>query len=639
MSFLAYLAALALTALFVLPLAFGVRSVRRRVLPKWSGPPAWLVDIVAWLSAVVVLSEILGSLGLFRAWALVLGSALCGVSLAALTSRFSARTTEPPKAEASGPRAARWTSFAGALLVLGQWAVPAQISLAHGMRAPDTLWYHGPFAARFVQEGWLTHLHFVEVEPLTAFYPANSELLHAVGIALFDSHDVLSPLVNLGFVALALLAGWCIGRPFGAAPLSMLGTSIALSLPILWGVNAGQAGNDAAGLAFFLAAAALLVNGASAGRGAAAGLALGTKFSLVAPALAVVAVRPRLRAIVALALTGGFWFLRNLIQTGWFLPRAPRPLTDHLEFSLAHYLTDWPVWRSHFLPGLHFGFGSIWPVVLALAAAGACGALFARGDRRLLGIVALAAALLYVFTPNSAAGREGDPWSFGLNLRYATPAVALGLALLPTWLFRWRAALTAVLAATLAITLLSPTGLYPDKRFEALGLAALAGAAALAASRPRLRPLLAAAAFIALFPIQSHYLDNRYRDQPLAFARGLSGARIGVLGVTTTYSLYGDDLSNRVVYVGRSGSRGAFTREPDCRAWRIAVNAGHFDYLLVAPVSSPDLPADIPKQPPIEAGWTNGDPAAVPIQRVGRLATVYRLKGPLSPSGCGKQQQ
>jgi hypothetical protein len=640
MSFLAYLLAVVLLALFVMPLAIGVRSVRRRVLPGWSGPPAWLLDIVAWLSAVVVLSELLGSVGLFRAWALVIASALSGLVLAALSSRFSVRTKEAPRAPADGGATTRWVAYAAALAVLGQWAVPAQISLTKGMTAPDTLWYHGPFAARFVQEGWLTHLHFVEVEPLTAYYPANSELLHAVGIALFDSHDVLSPLLNLGFVALALLAGWCIGRPFGAAPLSMLGTSIALSLPILWGVNAGQAGNDAAGLAFFLAAAALLVNGAAAGSGAAAGLALGTKFSLVGPALAVVAVRPRVRAVVALALTGGFWFVRNLVQTGWFLPRAPRPLTEHLEFSLAHYLTDWPVWRSHLLPGLHYGFGSVWPLVLFLAAAGACGALFSRGPRRALGVVAIAAALLYVFTPNSAAGRDGDPWSFGLNLRYATPAVALGLALLPTWVTRWRTALTAVLGATLLITLRSPTGLYADRRLEALGIAAvLALVVTLAATRPRLRPVLAIAALIALFPIQSHYLDNRYKDQPLKFAHGLTHSRIGVLGATTHYALYGDDLSNRVVYVGRSGPRGAFTREPDCRAWRNAVNAGHFDYLLVAPVSSPDLPAETPTQPPIEARWTDGDPAAVPIQRVGRLVTVYRLKGPLDPSGCVKQQQ
>jgi hypothetical protein len=632
-----YLLAVVLLALFAVPLACAVRAVRRRMLPSWCGPPALLADAVGWLSAVVVLSEVLGAVGLFRVWALVPSSVLLAGGLVVLARRLRAREGEPPPAPGDDGRTSRWVAFGAALLVIALWAVPAQISLGQGMTAPDTLWYHGPFAARFVQDGWLTHLHFVEVEPLTAFYPANSELLHAVGIALFGSHDVLSPLLNLGFVALALLAGWCIGRPYGVAPLSMLATSVALSLPILWGVNAGQAGNDATGLAFFLATAALVVNGTPVLSGAAAGLALGTKFSFVGPAVALVAVRPRVRTVVALGVTGGFWFVRNLVQTGWFLPTAPRPLTEHLEFSLWHYLFDSRIWDSHLLPGLKFGFGSVWPAVLLLAAVGAVGAVFAPGTRRALGIVAIACAVLYVFTPNSAAGREGDPWSFGLNLRYATPAVALGLALLPTWLARSRRALTVVLAATLVGTLLSPTGLWPDRRLEALGLAVLAATAAYCLSRPRLRPLIVLAVFIALFPIQQHYLDNRYAQPALApfeFSRGLTDARIGVLGATTHYQLYGDDLSNRVIYVGRRGPNGAFTRAPNCRAWREAVNAGDFDYLLVAPVSSPDLPAETPTAPPIEASWTDGDPAAVPVQRVAGLVTAYRIEGRLDPGRC-----
>jgi hypothetical protein len=632
-----YLLAVALLALFCVPLAVGVRALRRRLLPAWTGPPAALADLIAWLSAVVLLSEALGAVGLFRAWALLPLSLLLSAVLILVARRSHPRTEDPLPAPGGGHKTERWMSYAGALLVLGQWAVPAQISFGKGMTAPDTLWYHGPFAARFVQEGWLTHLHFVEVEPLTAFYPANSELLHAVGIALFDSHDVLSPLLNLGFVALALLAGWCIGRPKGVAPLTMLAVAIALSLPILWGVNAGQAGNDVAALAFFLAAAALLVNGSPLLAGAAGGLSLGTKFSLVGPVVVLIASRPRVRAFVALTVTGGYWYVRNLVQTGWVLPTAPRPLTEDLEFPLAHYLLDWNVWDSHLLPGFKFGFGSVWWAVLVLAAAGAVGAAVKR-DR--LGFVAIACAVLYVFTPNSAAGREGDPWSFGLNLRYATPAVALGLALLPTWLpGRWRRATLALLASTLAITLLSPTGLYSDRRLEALGFAALAGAAALALTRPRLRPLLVLIAFIALFPVQSHYLDNRYNDQPLGFADGLTNTRIGVLGATTHYQLYGDDLSNRVIYVGRSGPNGAFTREPSCAAWREAVNRGRFRYLLVAPVSSPDLPAETPTDPPIEASWTDGDPAAVPVERAGKLVTVYRIEGRLDPSKCATQQQ
>jgi hypothetical protein len=677
-----YLLAVALLAAFAAPPVIAAHALRGRLLPGWSGAPARLAEAVAAIAIAVLVSEALGAVGLFRAWALVPASVLVGGGLWLLCRRREAVASDDAPPRAPGPRGGveLWLPLGGALLVLGQWAVPARVSFDQGMAAPDTLWYHGPFAARFVQDGWLTRLHFVEVEPLTAFYPANSELLHAIGTALFDSHDVLSPLVNLGMVALALLAGWCIGRPYGVAPLALLGTALALSVEILWGINAGQAGNDATGLAFFLAAAALVANGRGrplplAFAGTAAGLALGTKFSLVGPALAlsvaaVVALgrhwRPR-RSLLAsaawwglpLLATGGYWYARNLFRTGSPLPTVgfdlgpisytppPRPLTEDLEFPVAHYLLDWDIWDSHLLPGFRFGFGPVWWAVVALAAAGAVGALVARGDRprRVLGLVALACALLYAVTPNSAAGREGDPWSFGLNLRYATPALALGLALLPTWLPRgrelWRRVLLALLASALALTLLSPTGLPSGRRLEALGWAALVAALVAAGwwlgrgpgqSRVAVAAALGTLALAAGFLVQRHYLDHRYTDPSLSgleFARGLTGTRIGVLGATVHYQLYGNDLSNRVIYIGRRGPHGAFTREPDCRAWRSAVNDGRFRYLVVAPVTSPDLPAETPSEAPVEASWTDGDPAAVPIQRIGDIVTVYRIDGRL----------
>src|SRR5439155_19533399 len=117
-------------------------------------------------------------------------------------------------------------------------------------------------------------------------------------------------------------------------------------------------------------------------------------------------------------------------------------------------------------------------------------------------------------------------------------------------------------------------------------------------------------------PVQRHYLAHRYPGNlgALGLPGEMAHTRVGVLGVTTSYPLYGDDLSNRVVYVGRHGARGAFTREPTCADWRNAVNVGHFRYLVVAPVTSPDLPAEAPKEPPREAAWTD----ATPIHRVGR---------------------
>src|SRR5258705_7423362 len=48
-----------------------------------------------------------------------------------------------------------------------------------------------------------------------------------------------------------------------------------------------------------------------------------------------------------------------------------------------------------------------------------------------MGGVAIFGLLAYLFTPLSAAGAEGAPVGFGINIRYAIPPLLLGLTLLP----------------------------------------------------------------------------------------------------------------------------------------------------------------------------------------------------------------
>ena len=40
---------------------------------------------------------------------------------------------------------------------------------------------------------------------------------------------------------------------------------------------------------------------------------------------------------------------------------------------------------------------------------------------RMLGAVTVVAAIAYLFTPLTAAGPEGQPLAFGINLRYLVP--------------------------------------------------------------------------------------------------------------------------------------------------------------------------------------------------------------------------
>src|SRR4029077_6731182 len=93
---------------------------------------------------------------------------------------------------------------------------------------------------------------------LAWFYPANSEVFHAVGMLAFD-RDLLSPLLNLGWFVSCLLACWCIGRPYRVAPWSLALGAIALSLPAL-SDQAGEARSDIVGIFFLLAAAAIALN-------------------------------------------------------------------------------------------------------------------------------------------------------------------------------------------------------------------------------------------------------------------------------------------------------------------------------------------------------------------------------------------
>src|SRR5262249_4392993 len=154
--------------------------------------------------------------------------------------------------------------------------------------------------AGFFQSGETMELHFIAPQFLAWFYPANSELFHALGMLAFG-RDLLSPLLNIGWFAGCLLAAWCIGRPYRVAPWSLILGAVALSVPAL-ADQAGEARNDIVGIFFLLAAVAVALNawggagsgdrpggagsvGALAVAGLAVGLAAGTKLNFLLPAV------------------------------------------------------------------------------------------------------------------------------------------------------------------------------------------------------------------------------------------------------------------------------------------------------------------------------------------------------------------
>jgi hypothetical protein len=457
-------------------IAFAAVRLRGRLLPSWSGASARLAEVVLGISLLVIVLELVGVVGLYRPGWVLAGAVLAGVGLGIAAGRPGEAPALPAPAVAPYALA---IAVAGSLLVAAHWAMPTQVGLDIGMYLPNTTWHNAPFAARFVQEAQVGALHFTEVLRLTVwFYPQNSELLHSAGV-LFLGNDFLSPLINIGWMALCLLAAWSFGRAYGAGAAAVLALALVLDANMLLLYQPGDAKNDTAGLFFLLASAAILVNAEAQRRGAtdeggtsplggpplgvplsngalvvaglAAGLALGTKLNLLAPfgllTLGVIAVTAgyRVRAtaiwVASSLVTGGFWFARNLVEAGNPLPwfdAGPLPGPDQLDIDIrephtvSDYLTNGDVIKDSFIPGLHDSFGDLWPLILVAVIGGFLLAIF-RGRTpivRMLGFVALFSGIAYLFTPLTAAGPLDHPTAFTTNLRYASPALGLGAMLL-----------------------------------------------------------------------------------------------------------------------------------------------------------------------------------------------------------------
>ena len=218
-----YLVGLGAMAVALVPVLIGSRALCRRLLPRFVGPAAWLATTVVALTIVIVASEVLGSVGLFALLPVVVTFAGVGFLAWCLGCRGSAArdaVSDSPRSEprvrAEEDRTGRWGTFAAiaaVALVTAEWSIRTVDSLRYGMMGIDTLWYHLPVAARFADSGRTWDLHYVDGQSLTVFYPAVSELLHGLGI-VFLGTDLLSPLLNTFWLALALLAGWCFGRPY-----------------------------------------------------------------------------------------------------------------------------------------------------------------------------------------------------------------------------------------------------------------------------------------------------------------------------------------------------------------------------------------------------------------------------------------
>jgi hypothetical protein len=706
-------------AAVAIPMAFAAVRLRGRLLPGWGGAPARLAEAVLGVALFTVLLQLLGAFGILVPAILIVAALAVGLGAWFMLDAKSTNSEESASSTASDlpsapavPLPQLVLALAAAAFVAAHWFTGLQDVWGRGMLTFDTLWYHGPFAARIADTGSVWGMHFIDPLYLNWFYPQNSELLHAAGIVLFN-RDLFSPLVNFGWLGVALLAGWCIGRPYGVAPLSLVAVCIAMDTGPMVPREAGTPATDTVPVALLLAAVAILINawamraetgegerpslgfpsppplGALLVAGLAMGVALGSKLTIsgatAAMAIGVIFLVPpgvRRRAfgifLAGVVATAGFWFLRNLIHAGnplpWTrhigpidLPGPNRGLEGRDDYTVAHYILSNPstsLWRAYFLNPIENLLGPLWFLILGGAAGGAVLAVWRPRSRavRLAGAVTIVAAIAYVFTPLTAAGPEGHPLAFGINLRYLTPGLALGLALLPLEprLVPGRLRLPLLAGALIALFL---TSHYSDANvawkgaFASIPWAALMGIlfvaapiglALLARRRAMLAALAGAALAVAIAGVgwakQDDYFAHRYSraedfrfqlDDAVRWAKPTSNLRIAVAGTSGAYNqygFYGDDVSNYVQYVGRHLPEADFRGIETCPAFRRAVNEGDYDYLVTTPALDLNNPSTAETSP--ERGWVVNDPAVQEIVHSGRVS-VFRINGELDPAGCG----
>lgn len=710
MTFARFLLGLPLAVVLLAGPVLGARTFRRALLPTSGGVDAALTDTVVVLTIVTVAAQALGSLGWFAMAPLVAGcAALGGLLHLAASMRGSTRPdgrsgdarpglrADVPSDRRSDTPLGRGTvvaAGAAVLLVVGSWIARTVSALDRGMTTADTLWYHLPYAVHFVQTGRMTDTIPLDTDSVTAYFPATSSIYHAVLYLLFDS-DLVSVVVNLGWLGLALAAAWSVGRRFGAGIPAVLSVALVMGTPVLIDTQPGGALTDVVGLALLLVATALALNAEPdedriwrwVPVGLALGLSTGMKFTFIAPAalvaLAVSAVAPRgarsrrFGTLVAAALlSGGYWYLRNLILVGNPLPALDLQLGPvHLrgipgslpQSSVADLVLDGDAWATHLVPGFRDALGIAWPLVLLVSLGGALLAAGRGGSStiRALGGVSIAAFAVFIWNPQYLFGGL----FFATNLRYGLPSLVLGALLATVVLARYRSAVALVLVTLVVVTQASPAawgfgpgtaGFFEEPGRRAVYWAAAAvvglGVAAVLAwmlwqswsvDQRRARSILSGGACIlvlAMAATNSVYVRDRYvgaEPFPNAYevVRDLSGARIGVHGqlMMLKYGFAGADWSNVVRYVVVEEEDGGIRPARSCAEWVGELRAGRYDHLVLnVPMGGSDFSrwtsqmrgAELIDQTPLRGLAVNDVPLAA------HEVLVFRLPADLSDDHC-----
>jgi hypothetical protein len=724
-SFGSYIAGSLAVIGIVAALGLGGYWLRRWIVPEFSGALARLADATLAVALLMISLEILGTLSILEFGWIIIFTIAVGLGAAGLGYWKSPERGEEIKA----PPVAKWAlilAVAVASFTMAEWTFPSQLALDQGMFGGDTTWYHMPFAATMAQEHSTVHLHFTDPLRLAAwFYPQSSELVNGAAIVLFKT-DWLSPLINLFWLAIALLACWCVGRPYQVGPATLIAGAIILDSGVMIETQPGEARNDIMGLAFLVAFAAFLINahqrrapqegtavqdtpergaplldkGPLVMAGIAAGLAASVKTTFLVP-VAAIAIGVFLFSgkgrrwttawILGLSMliSGGYWYLRAAIKTGGnpipitkfgplHLPVPDQmPLDPRPRFAVAHYLTEPTIYRHWFFPQLENALGPLWPLILIMAGSAAVFIIWRSNNKilRVLAAAALLTAIVYVFTPLTAAGQEGSPTGFFTNTRYLIPGLILAMVMLPlarplrapdrrAWITMW------FLAAVYWITVLTTPKWYPTYIFGTIfiTLALVWVPAALGVGRSRgvlSRRIVTAAGVVVLFfavvlgrAQETQFSDQHYTNTKLflqeggpqkayAFAQHLQHQRIGIIGdseiIFGQYGFFGNPPTNEVDYIGVPGPHGSYRLPTSCPQFMERINAGNYDYLIMSRETEDSKEGEYADYWFPVYAWVKEDPALQKVieepEIVPQPDYVFKVNGKVSPQYCPTAEQ
>lgn len=646
------------------------------------------------VAAVIVVHLVPGAAGMLRR-STVLATALVLVAAVALIDRkvVRGRRREAP----SGSGTSTWIDWLPAALaivaVLGFALAFLDLRRAQAIDEVDSLMFHLPQVVRWIQTG-----SFWQVDDFAAGwafgnYPNGGNVLQ-LAVVLPWRDDAFVRFLNLPLLVLAAGAVATATRELGARwPTAALMGALAASVPVMATVSLNGANTDPIAYAGIAVAGAFLVRAHRSGHigdlvlaGVGLGLAFGSKWYGVSSAVLLVVLwagwrlaarggRRRWRQIAvgvgALAagsvVLGGFWLVRNAALVGnpvfpvrvalgdlVLFDAPPDHMRARLGSSILDYAGDADILRDYVWLGFRTSFG--WPG--AIAAVGVVAAVVIARRRRAsvpaaVAVGAAALAALYVATPYTAMGPDGDPFLIGAATRYAGPVFALALPAAGWALARARPRLRralewvgvlAVVAGLRGATLLlgTSTGEVVTFRRAAVVAVALAGVLATVAvvvalrrsQRPGAARLVAVAvivivvggALVAARVVQDDVRAGRYAGVDPVYDAVLAAAPAGhTIGLAGEYGgvnpppliLHGYRFGNRVVYIGPVVEE-RLERYRDGDAFRRGLARSGADYLVVA-LGSPARPDVVHEEErwAREAGWE-------PVVRSDRLALLRR---------------